>query len=176
MATLSEILRQTQRMMWPSANGLRLWPEALALHSVHVRGISTVAAIQRIHAIDLRMPTMAMLYEGYRGQIEHLCHELLHAVSLGLDMSNRVEYSIANRLNERADNGAFNEALVLASEGVLFEMLGDRIDARQLENAATDQFAREQYDSICSRRGRWRVVKLASQGLEALRAMKIATV
>lgn len=65
------------------------------------------------------------IFEGDRGLVEHLAHEIGHALSLGLTPSRGVDKAIALTLNGLPKRGQIlEEALVLAAEAVTLPRLG----------------------------------------------------
>jgi hypothetical protein len=65
------------------------------------------------------------VFEGDSGLVEHLAHEVGHALSLGLTPSRGIDKAIALTLNDlpRYDQ-ILEEALVLAAEAVALPRLG----------------------------------------------------
>lgn len=74
----------------------------------------------------LRLDTLEdPIFEGDKGLVEHLAHEVGHALSLGLEIGPGIDKAIALTLSGRSKPRQIgNEALVLAAEAVTLPRLG----------------------------------------------------
>lgn len=76
--------------------------------------------------------------------IEHLVHEIGHALSVGIRPYDRVlkismGASVAQTLNRRRDKGRYNECLVLAAEATVLPRLGIGVELDDLVAVGLDQ-------------------------------------
>lgn len=80
-----------------------------------------------------------LLFNGKLGHIEHFTHEVSHGISLGIPIEPGFEHVVSNQLALMDDEGVEEEALVLATEFLLFKWLGHEIEMGDLEDAARIQ-------------------------------------
>jgi hypothetical protein len=83
--------------------------------------------------------TEPLLFEGDLARVEHLVHEVTHGISLNLPIERGVDLVVSDTLLESDDSGLEEEALILATESVLFKWLGIEIDQADLDDAAQIQ-------------------------------------
>lgn len=87
-----------------------------------------------VEALELKIEPL--LFDGDLGHVEHMIHEVAHGISLGLPIEKGFEKRVSDNINLLDDDGVQEEALALATEGIIFKWLGHPIEQCELEDAA----------------------------------------
>jgi hypothetical protein len=85
---------------------------------------------------ELELKIEPLLFDGDLGHVEHMVHEVSHGISLGIPIVKGFEMRVTENINLLDDDGVQEEALTLATEGILFKWLGYPIEQCDLEDAA----------------------------------------
>lgn len=116
-------------------------PATIDPSPVHnVRGIDAVALLGWARTCKITAPINLML-TGQRGLVEHVIHEIGHALTLHVPLPcSELADAIDRRIDRFGHRGArYNEAVVLAAEIWLFSELGEPQIEDALRKAAADQ-------------------------------------